>query len=118
LRFYPILGVRKRSIPCDDWWKAHILIQKLASIDFTRADGILDLADTDGGAHVDAKLNADYHGLTRGNALRLEVWRHDKDGVIENNLVYPIARQCAHEVLGTMREQLPQLGGVCGPRKV
>ncbi|MDP3057940.1 MAG: hypothetical protein Q8N36_00550 [bacterium] len=81
----------------DDWWNEIIIDDKVHL--FTRRDIIRNIADKDGGSHVDQRLNADYANLTKNNSPG---WTHN-DGLNEipfaNNVAYSVVRQIAAEVL-------------------
>ena len=80
------------------------------NIRFSRADGILEMANTDGGAHVDPTLDAAYAALSRENSFGWEVHLGDgARGIVENSPVPPLVRTAAHELYGTLIEQLPTL---------
>lgn len=53
-----------------DWWETPVLHDQEGN-SFTRKNFVLAVADQDGGAHVDAQLEAAYEALTRGNSMRL-----------------------------------------------
>jgi hypothetical protein len=52
----------------EDWWNWPLLTDAEGNT-FTRRDFVLAVVNKDGGAHVDAKLNAAYQALTRENSL-------------------------------------------------
>lgn len=52
-----------------DWWHDTVLNDERGNA-FSRGDLILSVANQDGGAHVDARLNAAYADLTRSNSLQ------------------------------------------------
>lgn len=109
IRYFPKLGEPTRRLSFGDWWSALILIQRVTGVQFSRGEAILSLAETDGGAHVDPALGQSYAELSRSNSFGWEVWRGAGKGVVENSPALPIVRQAAHEVLGTLREQLRTL---------
>ncbi|MFP3581350.1 hypothetical protein SB659_17445 [Arthrobacter sp. SIMBA_036] len=51
----------------DDWWKQPVM-RDTAGREFSREQLVLFLANTDGGAHVDASLPEDYYALSRLNS--------------------------------------------------
>lgn len=110
-RYYPKLSTPIRVVGFEEWWESPVLIRKPAGIIFSRRDAVLALANTDGGAHVDAALDATYAGLSRNNSFGWEVWRSDKEGIVENSPALPITRQAAHELAGALQEQLADLLG-------
>ena len=110
-RYYPKLEAPIRSVSFAEWWEGPILVQKPAGISCSRRDAILALANTDGGAHVDSALDATYSALSRHNAFGWEVWRGGEKGIVENSPALPITHQVAHEIAGSLEEQLGTLLG-------
>lgn len=113
VRYFPKLDPPKRRIDFDSWWHATVLLDKSAGLRFTRRDAVLSLANTDGGAHVDPRLDAAYVEITRdkslGGKIQLKQGQGAVAGVFENSPALPIARQTAHELAGTIHEQLSEL---------
>lgn len=68
--YMPLLGEMKRGrwLDFDSWWSEVIIVDQYGR-KFTRRKLILEVADTDGGAHVDEKLKKDYADLTRSNSM-------------------------------------------------
>lgn len=65
VRAVPVLGDSFDRVPLDTWWRT----QPVYSFDqrqYYRRDLVLAAANQDGGAHVDAKLNAFYVDLASG----------------------------------------------------
>jgi hypothetical protein len=58
----------KRFIPFTDWWKTEIVCLT-AGVRMTRKSLVLAVANTDGGAHVDASLEPDYTTIKTGAGL-------------------------------------------------
>lgn len=54
-------------VPFQDWWNKVVFAS--ASHKMTRKTLILNMADTDGGAHVDPQLNSEYASLVKKDAL-------------------------------------------------
>jgi hypothetical protein len=74
-RFVPVLDTdreRNQHPPMcfSDWWETPVLTDNEGN-EFTRKDFVWDVANKDGGAHIDAKLRRSYEALTRGNSMRL-----------------------------------------------
>lgn len=93
----------------DKWW-SHPVIVAVAGIRktyFSRQNIILNVADTDGGAHVDPELEDVYEELSRKNSVGYTA--------IKNGTRYPMLypelpclRQIAHEVLLSLGQAAPQ----------
>lgn len=93
--------VHDRWIPFDRWWNNPV-IKDIKGRRFHRRDLILNVADTDGGAHVDPGLDEAYLDLSRNNSLGWIL----SDGNVEQPFpppVMPCVRQIAHELLETLR---------------
>ena len=93
----------------DDWWDQPVIRDGKDSV-FTRRDLVLNLADTDGGSHVDPSLNPEYEALTRQNTMD---WRI-QDG---ENLIPLVAphlasiRQITFEFLCSLAYLHPEVFG-------
>jgi hypothetical protein len=96
-------GHEIRMVDFDNWWDNKVVICDKFKKTFTRRKLILELADTDGGAHVDSSIKENYWKQTRENSINWFV--HDKTGrpiPIENPVPLCI-RQIAHEVIQTFK---------------
>ena len=74
----PNLGATgyRKFLPVAEWWNQEVAIPYTGRR-VTRKEIVLDAANRDGGAHVDAKLSADYVALSSGRGPF--VW-YDSDG--------------------------------------
>jgi hypothetical protein len=90
------------------WW-SHPVIVAVASTEkrfFSRQNIILNVADTDGGAHVDPDLEEVYAELSRKNIVGFTAIKGGK----KYPMLYPempCLRQIAHEVLLTLQKKVP-----------
>ena len=107
--FYPQLGDPQRKLPFDRWWEAVLIERPQHEIKFSRRDVVLNVADRDGGAHVDHALDEQYAYLHRNDAFKGGTFRNGEPAEIENSPVLASVRQIAHELEGTIREQLGHL---------
>ena len=86
--------------PWPAWWNEPLY--RLNEKDVTRRDIVLDGANKDGGAHVDAKLTAEYQALKDGV---FAIVNFSPDGVTTETLIggsqYADLRQMAYEVLNS-----------------
>jgi hypothetical protein len=55
-------------LPFPTWWAATVITDDQA-VQFSRQRLVLAVANTDGGGHVDPRLDEDYHALSRSNSL-------------------------------------------------
>ncbi len=94
----------------ETWWNDPVIIAGSGQR-FHRRDVILHVADTDGGAHVDAELDEQYLGVKQGSLLN--VWSRgdtlyfgptpaDGNFLPAIGLEVTVIRQIAHEVLLTL----------------
>lgn len=92
-----------QTVNFQNWWDSKKIIVDGKKNIFTRKKIIQELADTDGGAHVDEGLKEDYHQLTKQNSLGW--FQVDKWGKSEamGNPVPPTVRQIAFETLETFK---------------
>ena len=110
MRYMPSLRDPKQRVTLADWWNALVLFNPKENVEFSRGSAILSLANKDGGAHVDRSLDAAYAALSRSNSFGWEVTLGSGGaGIVENNPALPLVRTAAHEVQGTLNEQLPNL---------
>lgn len=95
-----------KYVTFDEYWNRKIFIDSKGNI-FTRKDIILAVANKDGGAHVDPKLDERYVELSRKNSM----------GIISgiNNNLRPIEgaelaaiRQIGHELIRTLDTKYPK----------
>lgn len=106
-KYYPLFTVSNvfSFQSYGSFWNEEIIFSDNTGNKFTRKDLVCYLADQDGGAHVDPKIDKAYYELSRGNSLG---WKF-KDGEKEGELTgaeHAAVRQIAHEVLTTFRGDL------------
>lgn len=104
--YYPVLHnlpIPRRLDNYENWWKKRIVFKGDDGVTFTRKSFVLELADTDGGAHVDEGLGVAYHKLSRKNSLGWFSVQGDGFKVPLGNPVPPSIRQVSHEVIETFR---------------
>ena len=100
---------RTRKISFKVWWDGVFVIKDKYGKTFTRKDLILSVANTDGGAHVDPKLDETYSNLTRFNSIGWKFFSRGVEDDFRNSPVLPSVRQIAHEVLKTLKDEFPEL---------
>lgn len=92
-----------RPVPFAKWWNEPVLKDNRGRT-FCRRELVLNVADTDGGAHVDPELEEAYMAISRKNSLG---WMFT-DGKVESALAgrpeLACMRQIAHEVLSTIHQ--------------
>ncbi len=95
-----------RKLRFSDWWNMPV-VKAENGAKFSRRKLVLNVADTDGGAHVDPDLEVAYMELSRNNSLG---WSFN-NGKIETPLggpELPCMRQIAYEVLELLERKVPQ----------
>jgi hypothetical protein len=107
--FIPNLIEPVGTFPFSEWWEMPIIINQITGVELTRKLAILELANTDGGAHVDPGLNPPYRKLSRDNGMGWQVSPQTDAPLVRTNPAFPTVRQITHEVLWTLRQQLPIL---------
>jgi len=100
---------RWKKMSFDRWWKREIMYRDSARNTFSRKDLVLAVADKEGGAHIDSKLDQDYANLSRFGSLSWKVVMHGVETSFKNTPVFPSIRQIAHEVLKTLKDEFPEL---------
>jgi len=85
-----------RNVGFSFWWEEEIIIFDNKKKAFLRKDIVLEVANTDGGAHVDKSLKSTYYDISRRNSISIEV-----DGMPINNPILPSIRQIAYETIAT-----------------
>jgi hypothetical protein len=108
----PTAPVAMRPVPFPDWW-AEIVMRDQAGRTFSRMGLVLNVANTDGGAHVDPDLDEAYMAVSRENSLG---WVFGP----ENNMLagrpeLACMRQIAHELLYTIHKQVPEFSALSAP---
>lgn len=90
-----------KKINFEKWWNGVVIVDS-ASNEFTRKKLVLYVANQDGGAHVDPKLDEIYASLSRDNSLEQ---KYSRDGTtfedFEDTHLATI-RQIGHEILKTL----------------
>jgi hypothetical protein len=86
------------------WWNRTTMYKDKEGNLFTRRDLVLAVANKEGGAHIDRKLDQAYANLARFNSLGWKVFTEGREKDFLNSPVLPSIRQIAHEVLKTLRD--------------
>lgn len=90
-----------RTAQFTDWWDAPVMRDLKGRI-YTRGDIVLAVANKDGGAHVDPKLDEAYAELSRANALGIYGGTTDNIEPLSEPERVTI-RQIAHEILKSLK---------------
>jgi hypothetical protein len=98
-------GASNRKIPFPDWWNNPV-IKDNRGRKFSRRELVLNVSNTDGGAHVDPELDEAYMELSRKNSL---AWQFSLGDGVQRDMAGPVLacmRQIAHEVLSTLAPKI------------
>jgi hypothetical protein len=99
---------QKRPKEFDAWWNDPILKDAQGSI-FSRKKLVLEVANSDGGAHVDPALNAAYEALARHNSFGWVISTSAGPQPFTNSPILPSIRQIAYEVERTITTNLGRM---------
>ena len=94
---------KDKKVSFGRWWDRATIYKDNADNIFTRKDLVLAVANKEGGAHIDPKLDQAYANLSRFNALGWRAFIRGIDQDFKNTPVLPSIRQIAHEVLKTLK---------------
>ncbi|MBB3342218.1 hypothetical protein [Luteimonas sp. RC10] len=97
-----------KLVPFADWWNEPVLKDGKGRI-LSRRELVANVADTDGGAHVDPELDEAYMELSRSNSLGWIFQVDDATNPPKGRPELACMRQIAHEVLLTLRRRHPKL---------
>ncbi len=99
----PILddGPFFRKASFDLWWNGIVFVDNIKN-EFSRKDIVLSLANKEGGAHVDNKLDKKYSDLRKNNSLGWFDGTIDGKQTPSADQVPATMRQIAHELLKTL----------------
>lgn len=92
---------RNKWLTFRDWWNELVIDDK--SFIFTRKDIVLTVANKDGGAHIDEKINQKYWNLAYNNSLGWKVFNGTNEYDFINNVAYASIYQIASELLVSVR---------------
>lgn len=95
-----------RPTPFAEWWNEPVLKDNRGNT-FSRRELVLNVADTDGGAHVDPELDEKYMALSRKNSLGWIFTSGDVQSALSGRPELACMRQIAHETLSTIHQFVP-----------
>lgn len=90
-----------------EWWNEPVLKDGKGRF-LCRRELICNVADTDGGAHVDPELEEAYMDLSRNNSLGWVFRSNDITEPMKGRPELACIRQIAHELLLTLRRRYPK----------
>jgi len=92
------------------WWNKSVLKDNNKN-SFTRRDIILALANTDGGAHVDPKLDSAYAELTRNNSVGISFKKDDQYHSVKDVELHTV-RQITYEVVTSIERIINKMPSI------
>jgi hypothetical protein len=100
-------NVDSSYISFKNWWEAFVIVDKYKR-KFKRKDIVLEVANTDGGAHVDENIRDEYFHLSRNNSTEWAVVTKYSDGrenihYLEDIELFTV-RQIAFEVTASIQK--------------
>lgn len=95
-------GPFTRMASFETWWNGIVFVDKDRN-EFSRKDIVLSLANKEGGAHVDKKLDKKYSDLRKNNSLGWFDVAPDGKQAPSSDQVPAAMRQIAHETLKTLK---------------
>jgi len=102
-KYFP-MPASKSSLSFGEWWETEIIFSSSGSC-LTRKDLVLSVAEKDGGAHYDSKVEQKYdafrHAWSGGSTL-VGIESGIERGY-DNIPIYPAIRQIAYELLCTLK---------------
>ena len=96
-----------QSIPFVNWWNDPVLKDNSGRT-LCRRELVLNVADTDGGAHVDPELEEAYMAISRENSLGWIFGDGQTFSALKGRPELACMRQIAHELLCTIRQFSPE----------
>lgn len=92
-----------KSVDYENWWNGKKVLSDKFKKTFTRKDIICNVADTDGGAHVDPSISIDYNEISRNNSLNWFKTSLENGSQSMGNPIPECIRQIAYEVIITFQ---------------
>lgn len=96
------------------WWNDPVIKDK-AGATFSCGDLVLNVTNTDGGAHVDPELDERYLALSRANTLGWEFRAGDIVKALDGKPELASIRQIAHELLLSVQSFAPKFAHAAMP---
>jgi len=103
-----------QPIPFVNWWNDPVLKDNRNRI-LCRRELVLNVADTDGGAHVDPELEEAYMAISRENSLGWVFGNGNETSAVEGRPELACMRQIAHELLSTVHQFVPEFSQYAQP---
>lgn len=96
-----------RPVPFHAWWTAPV-VRDRSRRTMSRKDLVCNIADTDGGAHVDPGLDEIYHGISRKKTLEaMQIYDESSQVEFSNRIELACLRQIAFETILSIERHAP-----------
>lgn len=96
-----------KKVPFSDWWNKIVIVDKERN-QFTRKSLVLNVANKDGGAHIDPSIDKEYALLSRFNSMDWKVVVGGVESPFKNRPELACIRQISHEILKTLKDEFPE----------
>ena len=103
----PPIRYRKVKILFEKWWDKNVFVD-IKGNKLTRRDLVLAVANKDGGAHVDHKLDKGYADMTRFDSLGSVFIQDGNKRHFASHPELPGVCQISHEVLKSLKDEFPE----------
>lgn len=94
-------GVKTELVSFEEWWNT-VVLRDIEGNEFSRRDLVLEVADTDGGAHVDGGLKQDYYKVSRQHTLSWKFSKNNEASELIPGVVLSSLCQIGHELLSAV----------------
>lgn len=98
-----VIPGRDGYVDFSSYWNRVVMIDNDGT-SFTRAEIIGNIANQDGGAHVDPGIDKKHYELSRHNTIGIELVSDDNTTKPVNRPDFPVIRQITHEILKTFMD--------------
>jgi len=88
-------------------WENSIILRDKSGVKLNRKSLVLDVANKEGGAHVDEKVKEHIYKLLRENTTGWELEENGSLKELYNTPAFPTIRHIAHELLMTLKPEFP-----------
>ncbi|MGE5496483.1 MAG: hypothetical protein ACM3Q2_00310 [Syntrophothermus sp.] len=98
------------KIDFDKWWTSPVIIasSNYKKRYFSRQNLVLNLANTDGGSHIDPEIEVDFYELSRNNSIGFVAVAGKSEYPLLNP-EFPSIRQITHELLLSIKDNIKDI---------
>jgi hypothetical protein len=102
--------IATKVIDFEDWWNGIVLVDAQKN-EFTRRDIVLNLANKEGGAHVDHQIDEKYNNLRKNNSQGWITGDETETGMIIRGMSMTVGDQPSELGLPNLRKDRPMIAG-------